>query len=108
MNVVQLLTICLAVLLFSSLSAGLDHYGFLGSNPCNPTCCNVAGDSNDDSSVNVGDGVHLIGYVFKGGPAPYCPPEGDANADGNINVGDAVLIINYVFKGGVAPTCGPA
>ncbi len=73
----------------------------------NPNCCNVAGDANNDGSVNVGDGVYIINYVFKGGPAPICSQEGDANADSNINVGDGVYIINFVFKGGPAPICGP-
>jgi hypothetical protein len=65
----------------------------------------VCGDANGDGTVNVGDAVHLINYVFKGGPAPIPLEAGDANCDFEVNVGDAVYLINYVFKGGPAPCC---
>ncbi|MCK5126000.1 MAG: S8 family serine peptidase [candidate division Zixibacteria bacterium] len=64
------------------------------------------GDANGDSQVNVGDAVHIINYVFRGGWPPIDYPQiyaGDANADLNVNVGDAVYIINYVFRGGPPP-----
>ncbi len=92
----HILTLC--VLLLGSIFLW-QNAAFAGS------CCDVPGDANDDGSVNVGDGVYLINYVFKGGAAPPCLDEGDANADGALNVGDGVYIINYVFKGGPAPIC---
>jgi hypothetical protein len=60
---------------------------------CNP------GDANGDGSVNIGDAVSLISYVFKDGPepTPYMFCSGDANGDCEANIGDAVFIINYVF-----------
>ncbi len=61
------------------------------------------GDANGDGSVNVGDAVFLINFVFKQGPAPDPLLSGDANCDASANVGDAVYIINFVFKGGPAP-----
>ncbi|NMC43327.1 MAG: hypothetical protein GYA46_05355, partial [candidate division Zixibacteria bacterium] len=70
------------------------------------SCCDVAGDANNDGKVNVGDAVYIITYVFRGGPAPICMQEGDANGDGKVNVGDAVYIITFVFRGGPAPICG--
>jgi hypothetical protein len=30
---------------------------------------------NDDGSVNVGDTVFLINFIFNGGPGPVCPPQ---------------------------------
>jgi hypothetical protein len=72
------------------------------------SCCNVAGDANDDGLVNVGDAVFLITYIFRGGAEPVCMKEGDANNDCQVNVGDAVYIINYVFKSGQEPICGCA
>ena len=78
------------------------------------SCCNKAGDANNDNKVNVGDAVYIISYVFRGGPPPPCLAEGNANGDltpqgGNkINVGDAVYIISYVFRQGPAPICGVA
>lgn len=62
-----------------------------------------SGDANGDGTVNVGDAVFLINYIFKGGAAPDPLSAGDANCDGISNVGDAVYLINYVFKGGPAP-----
>jgi hypothetical protein len=66
----------------------------------------LCGDANHDGSVNVGDAVHLINYVFRGGPTPSPVCVGDANADDGTNVGDAVYLINFVFKGGSPPQAG--
>jgi hypothetical protein len=81
------------------------------------TCDCIPGDANGDGSVNVGDAVYIIAYVFKGGPPPVPYPicSGDANCDCTVNVGDAVYVISYVFKGGPPPCscqtwlmlCGP-
>jgi hypothetical protein len=65
----------------------------------------VFGDANGDGSVNVGDAVFVITYVFNGGPAPEPLEAGDANCDGQCNVGDAVYLIAYVFNGGPEPGC---
>ena len=65
----------------------------------------LCGDANADMTVNVGDAVYMISYVFKGGPSPVPVDGGDANCDGNPNVGDAVYLIAYVFKGGPGPCC---
>lgn len=65
----------------------------------------LPGDANGDDVVNVGDAVHVINYVFKGGEEPIPFDAGDANCDTVINVGDAVHVINYVFKGGPTPGC---
>ncbi|MCP4569721.1 MAG: hypothetical protein GY841_19245 [FCB group bacterium] len=63
----------------------------------------VCGDANGDETINVGDAVYMINYVFKGGTAPDPECSGDANGDATLNVGDAVWLINYVFKSGPAP-----
>jgi N-acetylneuraminic acid mutarotase len=67
-------------------------------------CDYVCGDANGDRTVNVGDAVCLINFVFKGGAAPVPLCAGNANGDGDVNVGDAVYLINHVFKGGPAPS----
>ncbi len=61
------------------------------------------GDANSDGSINIGDAVFLINYVFNGGPAPSPLTLGDANDDGGVNIGDAVYLITYIFSGGAAP-----
>ena len=65
----------------------------------------VCGDANGDETVNVGDAVFIINYVFSGGPAPERLEAGDANADGQCNIGDAVYLISYIFSGGPEPQC---
>ena len=65
--------------------------------------CPGDGDANGDATVNVGDAVFLISYVFLGGASPDPLDAGDANCDGNVNVGDAVYLINHIFKGGPGP-----
>jgi len=67
-----------------------------------------AGDANGDRSLNVGDAVFMINYVFKGGPPPDPMAAGDPNGDCALNVGDAVYLINYVFKSGPVPIADPA
>lgn len=63
------------------------------------------GDANRDETVNVGDAVFIINYVFKGGPASYPIYASDANCDQSVNIGDTVYLINYIFKGGNKPCC---
>ncbi len=63
----------------------------------------VCGDAGMDYQLNIGDGVFLINYIFKGGPAPFPLCVGDSNGDDNVDVGDAVYLINHIFKGGSAP-----
>ncbi|MCP4568636.1 MAG: hypothetical protein GY841_13750 [FCB group bacterium] len=64
------------------------------------------GDANLDGSVNVGDIVFLINYVFKNGAFPQVPNLADVNSDCALNIGDAVYLIGYVFKHGPAPWIG--
>lgn len=70
---------------------------------CGVECLPACGDANSDFSVNIGDVVYTIDYMFKYGtaPEPYCV--GDINDDNAVNIGDAVYLINYIFKGGPAP-----
>jgi hypothetical protein len=65
----------------------------------------VRGDANGDGLWDLADAVHILNYLFKGGPAPDPLEAGDANCDGAVDLGDAVHILNYLFKGGPAPGC---
>ena len=65
----------------------------------------VCGDPNADGTVNVGDAVYLINYIFRNDNAPQPPDAGDSNCDGSVNVGDVVYIIRFAFRGGDAPCC---
>jgi len=63
------------------------------------------GDVNVDELIDLGDLLHLISYLYKGGPA-CCPKEaGDVNCDGVTDLGDILFVIGYLYKGGPSPSC---
>jgi len=63
------------------------------------------GDVNADGLIDLGDLLHLISYLYKGGPAA-CPKEaGDVNCDGVTDLGDILFVISYLYKGGPSPAC---
>jgi len=66
----------------------------------------ICGDATGDEAVNVSDAVHIINYIFAGGPAPDPMEAGDVNCIDDVNVSDAVFIINFIFAGGSDP-CDP-
>ena len=71
----------------------------------------LCGDVNNSGSVEVGDVVTLINYLFKGYPASVVvepKKRADCNSSLGVNngieVGDIVTLINYLFKGYPATT----
>lgn len=64
------------------------------------------GDANTDWTINVGDVVYLVSYIYKGGPPPDPLCVGDVNDDGLVDVGDIVYLVNYLYHGGDAPLDG--
>jgi len=68
----------------------------------------VCGDVNDDETVDLGDVVYLLNYLYKSGPEPLCLPLtacGDVTGNGVIDIGDVVHLVNYLYKGGPPPEC---
>ena len=63
------------------------------------------GDFNGDGSVDIGDVVFSINYLYNSGPAPDPLEAGDANCDGTMDVADVVYLINYLFINGQPPCC---
>jgi len=64
----------------------------------------TTGDVNTDAVITSADIIYLVGYVFKGGPAPGpCEAAGDVNCDGTVTSADIIYLVGYVFKGGPAP-----
>ena len=68
----------------------------------------VWGDANRNGSVELGDVVYLINYLYKSGPPPNPRAAGDPNNDCRIELGDLVYLINYLYKSGLAPLQGCA
>jgi hypothetical protein len=66
---------------------------------------NTPGDLNCDGTADVGDAVHLLNYLYRGGDPPVPMEAGDVNCDGVVDVGDVVFLINYLYKGGDPPGC---
>jgi len=64
----------------------------------------TCGECNNDGIINGSDVVHLMNYLFIGGPAPVPIQAGDVNRDGGVNSADVVYLINYLFVGGPAPS----
>lgn len=58
------------------------------------------GDCNGDGSVDLADGVSLLGFIFGGAAAPPCRAACDFNRDGSLNITAAVYIFNFLFAGG--------
>jgi hypothetical protein len=97
----------------SVLSADLDGDGDLDLAIANKWSNNVSilfnclptGDCNSSGSVELGDVVYLITYLYKSGPAPDPLSVGDVNCNGVVDLGDVVFMITYLYKGGPAPCC---
>ncbi len=68
-----------------------------------PTIC---GDVNGDGVIDLGDVLHLIGWLYKGGPAAVAFEAADVDCSGVIDLGDVLYLINYLYKGGPRP-CDP-
>jgi hypothetical protein len=67
--------------------------------------CFVRGDVGGDGTLDIGDVVMLINYLYRNGATPDPLSAGDVNCDYIVDVGDIVYLINYLFKGGLVPAC---
>lgn len=70
------------------------------------TCCNLAGDVNDNDEINILDITYAINYLYKGGPEPPCLDEADADGNCKMNILDIAYLILYLYRGGPSPVCG--
>ena len=59
-------------------------------------------DTDGSGSIQLPDGVAILGYLFTSMPAP-CLDAFDANDDGSVNLPDCVWILNYLFANGAPP-----
>jgi glucose/arabinose dehydrogenase len=64
------------------------------------------GDANGNGTVDLGDAIYLLNYLFKADVPPDPLEIGDVNCDDVVNLGDALYILNYLFKNGPPPCCG--
>ena len=71
------------------------------------SCCNLAGDANNNGIRNILDVTYTISFLYKGGPQhPDChPDEMNANGVGAVNILDVTYLIAFLYKAGPAPIC---
>ncbi|UCD17132.1 MAG: hypothetical protein JSV44_11880, partial [Candidatus Zixiibacteriota bacterium] len=91
-------------------------YGVDCTEPCLVPCECIPGDADGSATFNMLDILHLIAYLYKGGPAPtpYTICSGDADGSCTLNMLDILHLIAYLYKGGPTPvdcetwrgTCG--
>ncbi len=61
------------------------------------------GDVTGDGSIDLGDVIFLINYLYKAGAEPHPLVTGDLNCDEEVNIGDVIYLINYLYKEGPPP-----
>ncbi len=66
-------------------------------------CCQLRGDVNHTTEINISDITYFVDYLFGSGDAPPCPEEGDVNGDGDTGISDLTCMVDYMFGG--APEC---
>ncbi|HVR74076.1 MAG TPA: hypothetical protein VMT52_07085, partial [Planctomycetota bacterium] len=59
----------------------------------------LRGDSNSDGRRDVSDPVHVLDFLFRGGPEPTCMDAADANDDGLVNIADPITFLRVFFLG---------
>lgn len=62
-----------------------------------------SGDIKRDGSVDLGDVVYLINYLFKDSLAPEPLRVADVNGDEAVDIGDVVYLVGYLYKSGPPP-----
>ena len=60
------------------------------------------GDGNIDGSVDIGDAIFGLNYLF-GGLASLCEDSLDTNDDGSIDIGDPIALLGLLFSGAAPP-----
>ncbi len=68
----------------------------------------VRGDCNEDSLVNIADGIFTLNQLFEVPPPPRnCDDACDSNNDGLKNIADGVYLFNFLFVIGSPPPPAP-
>jgi len=65
----------------------------------------LCGDADGNGYINIKDIAFIVGYLYKGGPAPDNAVAADVNNSGAIELLDITHLIGYLYKGGMSPNC---
>lgn len=71
--------------------------------PLDPVASFVRGDCNDDTVVDIADGIWTLNAIFQGGDFGGCLEACDTNDDAALDVVDAIYNFNYRFSDGPQP-----
>ncbi|OUU24061.1 MAG: hypothetical protein CBC13_04135 [Planctomycetia bacterium TMED53] len=63
----------------------------------------LRGDVNDDSTLNLADGITQLGALFSGTGPLDCTDAADTNDDGNFNIADTIYLLSFLFTAGAPP-----
>lgn len=63
----------------------------------------LRGDATADGTIDAGDSVYLINYLFLGGSDPIPLEAGDLDCNGVVDVGDLTYLTTYLYLGGSPP-----
>ncbi len=63
------------------------------------------GDCNQDGTIDIGDVICMINYLFTSTTPPDPLYVIDTNCDGIVDIGDVITLINYLFTGTAVPRC---
>jgi len=66
----------------------------------------VVGDANGDKTVDQGDIIYLINYLYKGGSLPIPLASGDVNSDSTIDLKDIIYLIRHLYIHESSPPWG--
>ena len=77
--------------------------GLITFNVGSPPAPFQRGDANGDGSIDIADGVRMLGSLFFGEPIGPCPGTFDVNGSGAIDIADPIFLLNHLFAGGPAP-----
>lgn len=64
----------------------------------------IRGETNGDLSVDIGDAVTILLFLFEGRPSVPCLDALDVDDTGQIDVSDAVILLQYLFLAGAPPS----
>ncbi len=63
------------------------------------------GDHNGDATLDIGDLVHLVEFMFEGGAPPVDGLVADCTGDGILDIADLTCTVDFMFNQGDEPTC---
>ena len=68
-----------------------------------PQAVFLRGDANHDGSIDLGDPLVTLSFLFRGAGAVTCLDAADTDDDGNLSIADALRTLRYLFAAALPP-----